>query len=400
MAELFKFYESDNFAEFQTAVYRIRSGPDTVFKNKTGRADTLLCHICFFGIRQNDPLYVEVLLKNGADPNKRSDSGQPLGGILNRIGSGTDIVLSLLRLLLEFGMNPNASVATLNTIAHGNVSANNVEAVRLVLACGVRQINPTNHFGWTPLDVAKIRVADPKAYGVHSVQILQEIVQVLNGAQTTSNPKGDDSIWQKKRTIAMQNVSQTKLLFAESESARAEELNRTTELKRLESVRIAEEQKKISLLRAEEERTRLELARKAEEHRRNQEIYIATENMRLAELRISEAKKKSEEVRVAEEARITEEALITEEKRLAENKRIAGSYLMLAIHNLEFLGKMQESVPEDLGKFIQLLTAQLMICSGQLLPADTLEQLELPSAYADLFAYKSPITPIWSKYAK
>jgi hypothetical protein len=81
----------------------------------------LLCRICHYGAYDYDDIYVELLLKYGADPTKKLVKlGLPISGCVNRFQHGLPKTLNILKLLLEYGTDVNAIPKMLNHATYGN----------------------------------------------------------------------------------------------------------------------------------------------------------------------------------------------------------------------------------------------------------------------------------------
>ena len=90
-----------------------------------------------------------------------------------------------------------------------------------------------------------------------------------------------------------------------------------------------------------------------------------------------------------------QEELLKEQQELFKKRQREGiSYLILAIHNLEYLNKTKDKIPEDLQKFVEVMTSQLLIKAGQNIPSNILEKMEIPKEYIELINYKEQIQPM------
>lgn len=151
--------------------------------------------------------------------------------------------------------------------------------------------------------------------------------------------------------------------------------------------------------------------READEVKRLEQEKKMIEERKLAELKkIEHDRKLAQEKQLADKQKIIEQLIqkieIAEDKYIVpvnldtdsiKNKTEAGAYLLLAIQNLDYLQKLNESIPEDLKQFIINFTSQLMIKTGQTMPDEILKQLNIPEQYTELINIKEKINVMWTK---
>ena len=95
-------------------------------------------------------------------------------------------------------------------------------------------------------------------------------------------------------------------------------------------------------------------------------------------------------------AKISIESLeIKESEKIIKNKNKAAAFLLLAIHNLQYLTDSTDIIPDDLKKFLTNFTSQLVVKGGQNMTSEEIASLEIPDGMEELLNYSEKLTAIW-----
>jgi ankyrin repeat protein len=151
----------DAEATLRTIMQHLSSGKDPDLK----RGISNLLHPC---VRDSESEFLKFLLKYGADPNVRDESGEtPLHKAANNRKA-------LLQLLLNYGADPNSTDKYGNSPLHYCSSCGDDTIAALLIEKGA-DVNHQNHIGDSPLHLASAYAGDYNA-----VQILIKNKAVIN----------------------------------------------------------------------------------------------------------------------------------------------------------------------------------------------------------------------------
>jgi hypothetical protein len=221
-SSLLSTFRDKNFQEFEQLLASGKFNPDTNLGLGINKKQNLLVYICNSISETQNPsnlIFMELLLKYGADPNIRClppsvGYKAPLTAVLEKLSLG-EHVLSYLKLLLDFGADPNFD-QMVNTIVYLDVGDYCVTALRYVLEAGAFKNISMNSFGWLPIDSLKIRIENPKRYGVNdkNLSVIVAMKELLEKFDDVSS-----NLFSDKRKAVAANVISYKNDYAQKRIA-------------------------------------------------------------------------------------------------------------------------------------------------------------------------------------
>ncbi len=356
-------YHQQNFTQFTKILDQIHPDQELDCGKRT-----ILMRICW-GFNKGDDKYVKLLLEKGANPNYNAvgTNCDILGDVILRLSTDFPTQNEILRLLIKYGADVNAKPDYLH-FAVNNIHYN-PEVVKILLQNGINQNHKRKEF--TPLMTIK-KTAKEYRYA-NNPRIIKIIEMLENGWQYVDKREQEIERLKQQEIERLKQQEIERLKQQEIERLKQQEIER---LKQQEIERL--KQQEIERLKQQE----IERSKQQEIERLKQQ-----EIERLKQQEIERLKQQEIERSKQQEAKQTIENKY--------NKAEAGSYLTLALYNLEYLSKMEEHVPEDLKKFMKAYTSQLLIKTGQTMPPEILVKMDIPDEYKNLINYKDTIQPMW-----
>ena len=307
---LFTVFANNNIESFKE--YLKNSTPSKLNYDKNNKSKNIMEIICQSNTNDAD-IYLELILKHGADPNiKKSCGYHILSDIQNKQFSN----IRIFELLLEYGANINY-MSTPGLFLHNAAINDHLDAVKLAMKFGAKNDYLYSHYSlgkMTTVNVCKMTISPEHAkYGFRGSSnpyITQCIITLLENYVPIN--------------VSYQDIRKTQVLKIDAERQRLAEIERLRlvdiEKKRQEQLQIESEKKRQEQLRIDAERQRLaeiERLRLVDiENKRQEQLRIEAE--RQEQLRIEA--EKQEQLRI--EAERQEQLHIEAEKQRQEQLRI------------------------------------------------------------------------------
>lgn len=426
MSNLITLYDSDNLTKFQESVKEIKSGKVRMrldgYEEK-GKGCILFDRL-FIKQRSNSPIYLEILLKAGLNPNYtfrfRGNTRCAASNLYHPPYTETQYTMA--KLMLEYGANPNyginkrpndkiADYSGYQPLHHLclTVDSHSIAMVQLLMQYGVIDNYVFNHY-----NLGKINTATT----LH-------IIESPSGIQNGYGPPKNSHIRLTIRNLLL-NYQRPNVSFQQIRNNRLSEVRRA-EIEEEEKRRKFEEEKKRIIREEERKRILAEQKRKqliAEENRKKalaeqmkKEIVRERERKEDVDSQIDQEKQnilnlqnqkedETQKMSNLEEEQTEEERIICniqnrqeiEETSInnftenTEKEMEAYSYLNLAAKNMEF---MSQNPGSNLNNAVLNMTSQLIIKACRLLPDSTLSNIRFPDEYSHLVDFEGEFTAFW-----